>query len=113
RDEPVPKLGPATSIVAPAYSGLFSTKSLSSRHSEKRPCPNPVRSTFFSQDAGIIWSVSTSLRSSGTARPVMTLTGFIGDPPGKQSGPLRLSLQPPREIPDGSGLHGLGVLRNS
>src|ERR1700691_261984 len=29
----------------------------------------------------MIWSVSTSERSSGTARPVTTVTGFIGAPP--------------------------------
>ena len=61
---------------APAYSGWLRTKSRSSRHSEKSPAPNPVRSTRLSQSDGMIWSVSTSERSSGTARPVTTVTGF-------------------------------------
>ena len=56
----------------PAYSGWFRTKARSSRHSEKRPAPNPVRSTRLSQSDGMIWSVSTSERSRGTARPVTT-----------------------------------------
>ena len=72
----MPKLWPATRMVAPAYSGWLSTKSRSSRHSAKRPAPKPVRSTRFSQSEGMIWSVSTSERSSGTARPVITVTGF-------------------------------------
>ena len=55
----MPKLAPATRMVAPACSGLLSTKSRWSRHSENSPCPKPVRSTRFSHDAGIIWSVST------------------------------------------------------
>ena len=53
--------------VAPACSARLSTKSGSSRHSENRPAPKPVRSTRFSQSDGMIWSVSTSVRSRGTA----------------------------------------------
>jgi hypothetical protein len=44
-DEPVPKLGPATGWWRPAYCSWLSTKSRSSRHSEKRPFSKPVRST--------------------------------------------------------------------
>src|SRR5579884_3375058 len=74
----MPKFGPATRIVAPAYSGRLRTKSGSfSRQLEKRPAPKPVRSTRFSQKAGMIWSVSTSARSSGAAVPVITRTGCI------------------------------------
>jgi hypothetical protein len=39
---------------------------------ENRPFSKPVRSTRLSHSAGMIWSVSTSLRSSGTPRPCMT-----------------------------------------
>src|SRR5580693_5916768 len=67
-------------MVAPAYSGWFNTKARSSRHSENRPAPNPVRSTRLSQSDGMIWSVSTSDRSRGTARPVTTVTGFTVSP---------------------------------
>ena len=48
----------------------MSTKDRSSRHCENRPLPKPVRSTRFSQSDGMIWSVSTSERSSGTALPL-------------------------------------------
>src|SRR5690606_18474518 len=62
----------------PSNSGRFKTNVGScSRHAEKRPSPNPVRSTRFSQTAGMIWSVSTSLRSSGAMRPWIFLTGSI------------------------------------
>ena len=81
RDEPVPKLGPATRIAAPANRSSLRTNDRSSRHSEKRPLPKPVRSTRFSQSLGMIWSVSTSLRSSGTAVPVIARTAFIAGPP--------------------------------
>src|SRR5581483_7457710 len=76
-DDPVPKFGPATRIDAPAYCGWLSTNERSSRHSPNSPAPNPVRSTRLSQSLGMIWSVSTSERSSGTARPVITRTGSI------------------------------------
>ena len=70
RLEPLPKFGPASRIVAPANSGRFSTKSGSLRHSANRNGPNPVRSIRLRYSAGTIWSVSTSARSSGSARPV-------------------------------------------
>src|SRR5829696_8331967 len=81
RDEPMPKLGPVTRMLAPANSGRLSTKSGSlSRQAEKQPTPNPVRSTRFSHEAGMIWSVSTSLRSNGAAVPRITLIGSIALP---------------------------------
>src|SRR5688572_32308161 len=65
-------------MFAPACSSRFRQKSASdSRQDEKSPAPKPVRSTRFSHSAGMIWSVSTSLRSSGTAVPVMMRTGSI------------------------------------
>ena len=77
RDEPTPKFGPAIRIVAPANSGRLRTKSGSfSRQDENKPTPKPVRSTRLSQSAGMIWSVSTSLRSSGSAVPVITRDWF-------------------------------------
>src|SRR5882672_9972656 len=76
RDEPVPKFGPATRIPAPAKRSSFRTKLRSSRHDENRPLPKPVRSTRLSHSAGMIWSVSTSERSSGTAVPCTMRTGF-------------------------------------
>jgi hypothetical protein len=77
REEPVPKFAPATRIVAPACSCLFSTNDGSSRHSENRPFSKPVRSTCLSQSLGMIWSVSTSERSSGTAVPWTMRTAFM------------------------------------
>src|SRR5438094_875243 len=67
-------------MVAPAYCGWFSTKSRSSRHSLNKPAPKPVRSTRFSQSLGMIWSVSTSDRSSGTAVPVITRIASMVSP---------------------------------
>ena len=59
------------------YMGLEpGTKLRSSRHVLNRPFSNPVRSTRFSQSAGMIWSVSTSLRLSGTPRPVTMRNDF-------------------------------------
>ena len=77
RDEPVPKLAPVTRMVAPACSGRLRTKSGSRRHSENRPSPKPVRSTRFSHTLGMIWSVSTSDRSRGTAVPVTMRTASM------------------------------------
>ena len=37
--------------------------------------------------AGIIWSVSTSLRLSGTPRPESTRTAFMTNLPAQQNGP--------------------------
>src|SRR6185436_6692224 len=59
------------------------TKSLFSRHSENSPAPNPVRSTRFNQSLGMIWSVSTSDRTSGTPRPVITRTASMCISPGR------------------------------
>src|SRR5262245_3261076 len=77
RDEPVPKFGPASRILAAANRSSLRTKLRSSRQAAKRPLPKPVRSTLLSQEAGMIWSVSTSERSRGTARPVTTRTACI------------------------------------
>src|SRR3954452_14906510 len=76
RDEPVPKFGPASRMFAPTKRSSLSTKARSSRQAANRPLPKPVRSTRLSHDAGMIWSVSTSERSRGTARPVTTRTAF-------------------------------------
>ena len=55
RDDPMPKFGPVTRMLALLNSGRLSTKFGSlSRQAEKQPTPNPVRSTRFSQDAGMI-----------------------------------------------------------
>ena len=82
RLEPVPKLGPAMRMLAPAKRSSLSTKLRSSRHDENRPLPKPVRSTRLSHSAGMIWSVSTSERSSGTAVPCTICTASISAPPG-------------------------------
>src|SRR3712207_8574923 len=79
REEPVPKSGPATRIVASAYSGLLSTKSGSLvRQATNRPSSNPVRVIRFRYSAGMIWSVSTALRRSGAAVPVCVVKVCIG-----------------------------------
>ncbi len=52
---------------------------------QNRPAPNPVRSTRLSQSDGMIWSVSTSERSRGTARPVTTRDGLPLRAPGVAS----------------------------
>ena len=65
RLEPQPKLRPATRIGAPAYSGRSSGKPSSPRQSQNRNSPKPVRSMRFRNCLGMIWSVSTSARSSG------------------------------------------------
>src|ERR1700679_3452854 len=88
REEPVPKLGPATKMVAPAYSGWLRMKFRSSRHSENNPAPKPVRSTRLSQSEGMIWSVSTSLRSGGMAGH----RGSGGDGGRDQMGPAPAAL---------------------
>jgi hypothetical protein len=77
RDEPTPNAGPATSIDAPLYRSSFSTKLRSSRHVLKRPFSKPVRSTRFNHSAGMIWSVSTSLRFSGTPVPDTMWTALM------------------------------------
>src|SRR5579859_371961 len=83
RDEPEPKLRPEISTLAPAYRGWFSTKSGfgepsgSTRQSKKRPFSKPVRAMLLRNCLGMIWSVSTSTRSSGEARPVWRVKGSI------------------------------------
>ncbi len=82
RDDPDPKFGPLTSTVAPRHSGRLSTKSgtgspsASSAQSWNRNGPNPVRSMRLRNCLGMIWSVSTLARGSGTMVPVTTVTGF-------------------------------------
>src|ERR1022692_751529 len=77
RDEPQAKLSPATSTLEPAAPARFSTNPGSWRQAPDRPGAKPVRSTRFSQAAGMIWSVSTSSRSRATARPAMRATPGI------------------------------------
>ena len=54
REEPQPKLRPATRIDAPAYSGRSSGKPSSPLQSLKRNSPNPVRSMRFRNCLGMI-----------------------------------------------------------
>src|SRR3712207_3766020 len=77
RLEPLPKFCPASSTTAPSCSGLFITKSGSSRHPEKRNWPKPVRSMRLRASLGTIWSVSTSSQPSGNALPSTFFTGSI------------------------------------
>src|SRR5215207_5058174 len=58
---------------APWYSGRFRTNSGSCRQAEKRASSKPVFVTRFRNTAGMIWSVSTFERRSGTAVPVTVL----------------------------------------
>src|SRR5215472_15483954 len=73
RDEPQPKFDPATSTFASDAPGRLRTKPGSARQAPNSPGAKPVRSTRLSHAAGMIWSVSTSRRSSATARPSMRL----------------------------------------
>ena len=77
RDEPVPKSGPATRMLAPSRAGSFRTNDGSSRQAANRPFSKPVRLTCLSQTAGMIWSVSTLLRRSGRARPVCVVNASM------------------------------------
>src|SRR5215216_6277673 len=77
RLEPLPKFCPASSTTAPSCSGLFITKSGSSRQLEKRNWPKPVLSIRLRASLGTIWSVSTSSQPSGSALPSIFLTGSI------------------------------------
>src|SRR6478735_2984702 len=70
RLEPVPKSGPATRTEPSAYTGLLRTNDSSLRQAAKRPSSKPVRVTRLRYSAGMIWSVSTLLRRSGTPTPV-------------------------------------------
>src|SRR5216684_3845649 len=87
RDEPEPKLRPETRMLAPWYWGLFSTKSGlgepsgSVRQSKNRPASKPVRAMLLRNCLGMIWSVSTSTRSSGATRPVWRVNASIGSAP--------------------------------
>src|SRR4051812_30744442 len=70
REEPQPKLSPATSTEPSANSVRFSTKFGSFwRQRSKRNWPQPVRSIRLRWTAGMIWSVSTFVRYSGTTLP--------------------------------------------
>src|SRR5271169_1428847 len=73
----MPKSVPATRIVAPSYCGWLSTKDGSSRQAANRPSPKPDRLTRLRYSAGMIWSVSTLLRRSGSARPACVTNGSI------------------------------------
>src|ERR1700733_5602088 len=73
----MPKSVPATRIVAPVYCGWLSTKAGSSRQAANSPSPNPIRLTRLRYSAGMIWSVSTLVRRSGSARPVWVTNGSI------------------------------------
>src|SRR3984893_16457794 len=66
------------STVAPAASGRFSTNSGSARQAANSPSAKPARLTRFRYSAGMIWSVSTLLRRSDTARPLWVTNGSIG-----------------------------------
>src|SRR5206468_5070943 len=50
------------------------------RHALNRPSSNPVRVTRFKYTAGMIWSVSTLLRRSGTAVPMCTVNFSMAVP---------------------------------
>src|ERR1700734_3414154 len=73
----MPKSGPATSIVAPSATGWLRMNSGSARQAANRPSAKPTRLTRLRYSAGMIWSVSTLLRRSGSARPVCVVKGCI------------------------------------
>src|SRR6516225_8060737 len=73
----MPKSVSATRMVAPLYRGWLSTNEGSSRQAANSPSPNPSRLTRLRYTAGMIWSVSTLLRRSGTARPVCVTNGSM------------------------------------
>ena len=64
-------------MVAPCAAGWLSTKPGSSRQVANSPSPKPARLTRFRYSEGMIWSVSTLLRRSDTARPVCVVKGSI------------------------------------
>src|SRR5216110_489354 len=80
REDPHPKFGPVTRIVAPCASGRLSSKSGSARQSKKRLAPNPVRSTPLRNCFGMIWSVSTSRRGNAVAFPRWRTKGVTDSP---------------------------------
>src|SRR5205807_10236277 len=79
REEPQPKLSPATRILALRYADLLSTKSGFSlpssryRFSANRPLPSPVRLIVLRYCLGMIMSVSTLIIFSGAAPPSSTV----------------------------------------
>src|ERR1700739_2391764 len=77
RDDPIPKSVPASRIVALSYWGWLSTSPGSARQAANRPSPKPIRLTRLRYSAGMIWSVSTLVRRSGSARPVWVTNGSI------------------------------------
>src|SRR5262252_1936844 len=87
REDPEPKLRPLTRTLAAWCSGLFSTKSGfgdpsgRNRQSKNRPASKPVRAMLLRNCLGMIWSVSTSTRSSGATRPVWRVNGSIASAP--------------------------------
>src|SRR5688572_31550749 len=81
REEPQPKFLRARRIVAPLKRGWLSTNSRSLRHSANRPWPKPVRLIEARYCFGMIWSVSTLARSSGTTRPFRTVNFSIRSAP--------------------------------
>src|SRR4029453_10039260 len=95
RDEPVPKFGPATRMLAPECAGSLSTKAGSSRQALNNPSSKPVRVIRFRYTAGMIWSVSTSERRSGMTVPVWVVNlsmavplqiSRVGEPAGHRGG---------------------------
>ena len=78
RLDPLPKFGAGEQDRGARRSaGRSCTKPGSLRHSSNRNGPNPVRSIRLRYCAGMIWSVSTSARSIGSAVPRMTVTGSM------------------------------------
>src|SRR2546430_15026946 len=73
----MPKSGPATRTVPDRNGSRLSTNSSSARHAANSPSSNPVRLTRFRYTAGMIWSVSTLDRRSGTPTPVWVVNGCI------------------------------------
>src|ERR1700730_8683074 len=74
----MPKSVPASRMVALSYWGWLATKAGSSRQAANRPSPKPARLTRLRYSAGMIWSVSTLVCRSGTARPVWVVNGSMG-----------------------------------
>src|SRR5512135_2972447 len=73
----MPKSGPATRIVAPSATGWLRMNSGSARQAANKPSAKPTRLTRLRYSAGMIWSVSTLLRRSGSARPVWVVKGSM------------------------------------
>mmetsp|Transcript_8807 Transcript_8807/g.18274 ORF Transcript_8807/g.18274 Transcript_8807/m.18274 type:complete len:416 (+) Transcript_8807:433-1680(+) len=83
REDPHPKLSPATRTEVERYWGLLSTKSGFSspsgvyRISLKSATPSPVRLIVFRYCFGMIMSVSMFIRSSAAAVPVSVVKGVM------------------------------------